>query len=491
MHNSPEQRSQMSSSSPSTSAQGPFQTAPQSPRLFPKTILEEPSANDLSDTVRPHQHAQLPQSDAQTALYRQQAHLENYLQTLLDAQSEGLLAGLGASSPRDDRSSTGRSASRSSTSTATPSSIARSHVTWAPPEEVRVMPVRQPKPKRIGLRSARNGISRTMADLAVLKTEEAQVLELGVERREEVIAGATRISEKDAGLREHIRKIETEPASERVRGLREEEKALDVEIKETELRLYRLRAKQRVMKHEVQSLENGMQAKLSSYRNALGLAEKEAQQFVAKPLLEGERTARVKSGLWALPKERRTLEMVREYYGDETEIMKRQIEEVGKERRALEEGQEVWKDVVDVVLRMEETLRTEMKNMQEDTREAGMRRILGRLGKAKGKVERQMALAEDRGWNLLMVAIGAEVEALEEGFKVLEDALQKTRGETQEEDLLRDDPGHERDRRRDVAEKVHPEAPDGPDTNGPNTRLGRSEEEDDEPGPELLVQAEE
>ncbi len=200
------------------------------------------------------------------------------------------------------------------------------------------MPVRQPKPKHIGLRSARKGISRTMADLAVLKTEEAQTLELEVERREDVIAGAASIAKKDAGLREHIRNIETEPASERVRGLNEEEKALDLEIKETELRLYEMKARGRVLKHEVQSLENGMQAKLSSYRNALGLAQKEAQQFVAKPLLEGERSSRVKTGLWALPKERRTLEMVREHYKDESSIIKRQIGKVERSNKRWRRG---------------------------------------------------------------------------------------------------------------------------------------------------------
>ena len=327
-----------------------------------------------------------------------------------------------------------------------------------------------------------------MADLAVLKTQEAQALELEVEKREDVLSAAARIADKDAGLRAQIQKIEAEPANERVRGLKLEERALDDEIKEVELRLYEMKARQRVLRQEVQGLENGVQAKLSSYRNALGLAEKEAQRFVARPLLEGERTVKVKTGLWALPKDRRTLEMVREYYGDESEDMRKQIEQIERERDALEEGKEVWGEVVEAVMGVEEALRAEMKNLQEMTREAGMKRVLRRMTEAKGDIEGKLGFAEGKGWNLLVAAIGAEVEALHEGFEVMEGALRESAGGDHRENLVGDG-AHDMSGQTAKANGHGLEELGGrKEHNVAGAPSGRFEDEDDGPGPDLLVE---
>ena len=486
LHNPPSLSSQISFSSANVHSR--YHTAPQSPNLHPTPITQKAfSAEDLSPTMS-SPVLRVLQSDAQVAIHRQQSHLESHLQTLLDAQSEGLLAGLGAASPQDDRSSTGRSTSRSTTGTATPTLTTPNHVTWAPPEEARVIPVRQPKPKRIGLRSARRGISRAMADLAVLKTQEAQALEFEVEMREDVLAAAGRIADKDAGLRAEIQKIEAEPTSARVQELKAEEHALGKEIKEVELRLYEMKARQRVLRQEVQGLENGVHAKLSSYKNALSLAEKEAQKFVARPLLEAERTSRVKTGLWALPKERRTLEMVREHYGDESEAIGKQAEDVEKEREALEEGREVWDEVVKAAMDVEEALRAEMKNLQETSREAGMKRMLGRMSRAKGTIEEKLILAEEKGWNLLVVAIGAEVEALGEGYEVLEGASRKAHGEEHSENLIGDvSDKATKGRNGNVNEHGLEELEDRKERSVTGVP-GRAEDEDDGPGPDLLVE---
>ena len=339
------------------------------------------------------------------------------------------------------------------------------------------MPVRQPKPKRIGLRSARRGISKTIAELAVLKTSEAQVLSAAVEHRGDVLATVARISDKEAGLRAQIARIETEPENARVEGMKVEERKLDGEIKEVELRLYEMRARQRVLRGEIREAENSVQAKLSSYNNALALAEREARGFLARPPPEG---GRVKMGVWTLPRERRTLEMVREMYGDEEESLKGRIEDVVKEREALEEGGRVWGDVVAEVMGVEEGLRAEMGRMGEGKRERekGMRRVLEGMGMARVRVEEKMGVAVERGWRLLVCAIGAEGEALGEGIAVLEGALRAVSGAGTggEGDLIGDE-GH------DCQGVVQ-----GPNNDGGGALLDRSEDEDDGPGPELLIE---
>ena len=354
-------------------------------------------------------------------------------------------------------------------------------------------PVRQPKPRRIGLGSARRGISRTMAELAVLKTQEAAALAVEIDRRVEVLATVDGILAKGAGLRAQIQKIESESASEQsLRGMQSEEASLDAEIKEVEGRLYAMRSRQRVLRLEISGVENGVQAKLSSYRNALGLAEKEARGLVARPLLEGERRAvvRVQTGLWALPRERRTLEMVREHYGEEEGVMKGLVEGVENEREALEEGGEVWGEVMEAVMGVEEALRMEMKRMREATREVGMKRILERMGEAIRKIEDKLLVADQKGWNLLVAAIGAEAEALREGYRVLEGALREAVGdEEQSENVPEDLLGEEGvGGKEETGEHGLEELENGLKPNNTGTLLDRSEEEDDGPGPELLIE---
>lgn len=352
------------------------------------------------------------------------------------------------------------------------------------------MPVRQPKPKRIGLRSARRGISRTMAELAVLKTQESEALAVESDRRAEALSAVNRTLEKEAGLRAQIQKIEDESMSEqRLQGMKVEEASLDADIKEVEGRLYEMKARQRVLKLEISGVENRAQAKLSSYRNALGLAEKEAKGLLARPLLEVERESRVKTGLWALPKERRTLEMMREHYGEEEGAIKGQIEGLEKERDALEEGGEIWAEVVETVMEVEEALRREMKSLQEETREVGMKRILERMKEALTKIEESLMAADEKGWNLLVAAIGAEAEALGEGYKILEGALHEAAGNDQGSEIPKDVAGRGQDgREAETGKHGLEELGNGvnPHVSGPIST--KSEEDDDGPGPELLIE---
>ena len=403
-----------------------------------------------------------PPSEPLLALSREDAHLQAQLQTLLDAQSEGLLAGLGGG-PQDNSSSTG---------SRTPSESGTQY--FFQPRSV--VPVRQPKMKKVGLRGARRGISRTMKHLARIKEEEARVLEEEISQRDGFVSDIDRIANKAEGLRSQIEGIEQEPANIRMAELKTTEKALDTEIHELETRLYEMKARHRHILREIQSTENSVQSKLSSYQNALQLAEKETKDFLARPPLV--ETSIKDEGFYALSAQRRTLQMARDHFFDEQKRIGRRVDDVVKEKDALDEGGKLWQDVLREVSNVETLLQEEMRDLQTsghgEGSERGMKRVLDRMRVAQGRIETSLGTAEDNDWKLLVCCIGAELEALVEGQSVLKEAFEASGGIV--------DPGGNADEsnvnRRESSKSVA-------DTNGQSKDL--FEDEEDAPGPELLI----
>jgi len=421
----------------------------------------------------------VPQSDALLTLSRQEAHLQSTLQALLDAQSEGLLAGLAGGGPaHDDASSTG---SRTPTTTSN--------------KPKAVVPVRQPARKKLGLRGARRGIARAISDLANLKSEENRVLEDEVAERTGILSTVSNFERKSTGLREQIRGIQGEDASRRVEHLKAEENTLGNSIHDLETQLYEMKARHRHLAREIDGLNSSVQSKLSSYESALALAEKDIKIFLARPPVETSTTAA--TGVWALPKERRTLEMAKERYSEEQQTLRAQIKAVQAEGIALEEGGAVWEEVVQEVNTVEKSLRGEMQRMQSPLVETtggygtaqGMKTILQTMIHVRTRMESKLDRAETNHWRLLVCCIGAELEALMEGQAVLEGALEasmaggKSHGE-----------GDAAGRTHGVATAqgglMDDSAPASSPPDLPSPARGfldRSEDEDDGPGPELLI----
>ena len=400
-----------------------------------------------------------PRPESLRVLTRQDGHLQAHLQELLDAQSEGLLAGLGTD-PQDTTSSTG-----SRTPTASESG------TRSLMKPRSVVPVRQPKPQKIGLRSARRGISKTIRQLSQIKDEEARALQNEIERRDGSLSTIESLSSKEHGLREAISGIQDESPTARIADLKATEQELGNEIHELETRLFEMKARQRHLLREIQATENGVQSKLSSYKNALQLAEKEARSFLARPPEDG---ASQKRGVWALPPQRRTLEMAREQFQEEQAGFGRQMEGFMGEKQALDEGGNVWEDVVREVGEVETMLQGEMQSLNSSSQgkraEGGMRRILERMRDAQRHIEELLRVAEEKDWKLLVCCIGAELEALVEGQSVLGEALEASgmsldkASDSHKEDVFIDEPS--------------------PSITGMN---GRIPDEDDGPGLDLLI----
>ena len=423
-------------------------------------------------------------NDTLVGFKRQEIYLQKTLQNLLDAQSEGLQSGLGMS-PEEDGVSSAAGGTPTLDSIDGGSERAKG-----------VVPARQSKNKRIGLRSARRGISRAMNDLAALKTQEEEVMEAQLADTEEDLIVVQGLTSKKRALEQQVSNIENEEVSRNIGKLQQEERTLDAEIKATENKLWEMKSRQRHLLGHIESLDNSIQSKLSSYKAALTLAEKEARAFLARPKVSSLITG--SQSLWALPVPRRTLEMASEQFYEEREKIRQRSVDIEVEKNALEEGLLMWEDVVADVTAVEKTLREEMQQLSihQSSRTAensgtmdGTQTILRRMESAKSHIESQLTIAEERKWKLLVCCIGAELEAILEGYEILQNVV----GTSQSPNMV-DRTNVDRDRPNCESQSTDGMRADPPSTSKPQETLAkpprvmdRSEDEDDEPGPELLI----
>ena len=356
--------------------------------------------------------------------------------------------------------------------------------------------MRQPAKRKLGLKGARRGIARAIVDLATLKVEEGRILEGELLQRAKALDTAQRFEAKTVGLKKHIENIESEDTARQVEGLKGEEKALDHEIRELETRLWEMKAKHRHLLREIEGLKNSVQSKLSSYQSALALAEKDSRRFLERPPIQGNRTATT-AGLWALPAERRTLQMAREQYTEEQDVLRRRFDDVETERGALEDGSSVWNEVVEEVDGVEKLLREEMQGMKAPlVQENGsgnamgrMRKILDHMSQAKSRIESKLEVSEARDWKLLVCCIGAELEAMIEGQSVLQGALEIAEQSEGAEYVNEDGsaPVTSTNAVSPVELSARLEGLGEQSLVEPGGTSDKSEEEDDGPGPDLLI----
>lgn len=424
--------------------------------------------------------------DTLVGFARQESYLQKTLQSLLDAQSEGLLSGLGISTVGDEASSAGGDTPTSASSYGNSKLMKR------------VTPVRQNTTKKIGLRGARRGITRALNDLAALKSREGEVIEAQLAGTEEDLSVVQILVSKKKGLEHQVHNIENEEASRQLEEFKREEKSLDAEIKVLEGKLWEMKARQRHLLGRLESLDNSIQSKLSSYKAALTLAEKEAKAFLARPKGNSSNSRGGSQSVWALPFQRRTLEMANEHFYEEREEINQWSMDIRFEKSALEEGAVMWEDVVTKVTAVEEVLREEMQRLpapqvpklaSENDAVDGVRKILKCMESAKSHIESQLTIAEERKWKLLVCCIGAELEAIIEGYEVLQNALNAPRiSDTVENDDAGSNGTHGNGHLLDQVLTGPHDTPKPQDKSTKSQRfLDRSEDEDDEPGPELLI----
>ncbi|KAJ5108070.1 hypothetical protein N7456_004745 [Penicillium angulare] len=370
-------------------------------------------------TLLPLRDKRLPAVPAAASTYhhspllyieRQSQHIQRSLQTLIDAQSEGLLSGL-AQPPSDDISVS------SSTPTSSRASRSRSPSTT---------PVRQPRPKKISLKAARQGIFQSIYDLLKLREEEREILSSQSNERDNALHEVQGFTSRRSGLEEAISFINNDRGNQRAKQLKDEAHDLETDIHELETKLYEMKAKHRHLVSEIANIENSVDAKLSSYTESLTLLQSDIRNYLRDPPVQPLSKRTNESSLYSLNPKRRTLEMAQDYWQQEQEDLHQRQQEVDAEILALEEGGGVWKQAMADVSGFEDRLRGYMRRyMQLSVQEtdgapvgSGKEDIAASVSQDLEQTIQQLGshleLAEEKDWKLLVCCVAAELEALQE-----------------------------------------------------------------------------
>lgn len=320
-----------------------------------------------------------------------------------------------------------------------------------------IIPVRQPRQKRAGISDARKGIATSMAQLANLKVEEDASILSALSTRKQALARLRKLSTKHDGIAGELSSLETDEAEPLARELDElgsEHRAVCSEIEELQRRLTELRTKRRHLEHRIDGVKNRREAGLSGYKNALKEIEDTTNNFLARPPvrpldvealltnstnIEGPKSTPGGIEFMNLRPERRTIDMAREWWESEVRILEQRQAQVDTERAALEEGGHVWEEVVSHVLDFETGLRKLMtgvmassvhaakgKEHELPAKETILKLQYEKINTVVMGLEQRLRVAEDKGWNLLIAAIGAELEAFKQAQKINRDMLKES-----------------------------------------------------------------
>ncbi|KIV77570.1 hypothetical protein PV11_09360 [Exophiala sideris] len=515
----------------------PRSSPPQSP---PRIALQDSiaSSSRFSGSASAISHGQPSQAlgsslvqhnDPFLPVERAAKNLERTMQSLLDAQSEGLSAGVGAD-PMDDTSSMG-------SLTPTPSVATPARGTAGP----RTIPIRQPKQKKTTLREARRGMSRAMNEFAALKDWEVTLIDRQVQARDDALKQASDLGDRKQLLDDEVQKIQSQSVAD---GLRSEAQKVHQEIQDLEARLFELRNRHRHLLDQVQELESSRDSKLSSYTEASTLNENKIKAFLRRPPVPqiGSGDA-ADPGMYALKAERRTLQMAQDQWTSELTLLNLRKANVENEKVALQEGSKLWRGVVHRVREFEKVLRAQTQDLtlsQMQAADHGQAKaengsadvIFSQVTALVGYLEEALAQAESKNWNLLICAIGAELAAFQEARGVLrqpsdvadgnDDMLGDEHQGVPHEDLLSggliqtdgsrtQSPGEKSNRSLEDTLREFGNGPDkgkqkdpepaletdlgslnngfgfGPEAESHKAAGSASESEDDDPGPEFLL----
>jgi hypothetical protein len=360
--------------------------------------------------------------DPLLALERTEKAIHNDLQILLDAQSTRLLQGFGGDVGGDASSDAG-------SSTPTTRSIQRSSSRG---KSGGIVPVRQPRRRVVSLRGARRGLLNDMEELIAVKREEGGVLIGEIGRRNEVLGRVELYEQKIEGVKNQLSKYDELGTSgegdgegeedREIAELRTEERAVEDDIRDTEDRLAQMKAKKRWLAERINESVNRREARFSSFRGALREVESEVKEFLKRPPIQVSSVMADEEGFTTLPPGRRTLEMAKEWWNKEIAQLELRKEEVENEKIALEEGASLWEESISIVTEFEDDLRKQMASNEVQNVER-LREQIGKMSKVIMKLGDTLSTAEERGWNLLICAVGAELEAFKEGEGILRGAL--------------------------------------------------------------------
>ncbi|KAK0385105.1 hypothetical protein NLU13_7583 [Sarocladium strictum] len=402
-------------------------------------------------------------------LRRQEKAIETDVQHLLDVQANGLIAGLGGRPPNesdlDEHSDAGSSTPTGtfySTATSKSRMVNSLHIPTRANADGNVIPVRQPKKTRPpGLSAARSGLRKSMLALANLKTEEDAHVDDALAQRKSALAQLDLLSSRRNNASKKLQALEhseEEPLGLALRELGTQYDSLTQEIHDLEEKLVGMRNRRRVVRAQMDDVKSQREAGLSGFRGALRDVENDMADVLRRPPIQpldpeifdrtairgGENDEQINASvgndfLRMIP-ERRTAEMARSWWQAEIAALERRKVQIESEHHALEEGGLLWLEVMALVTDFESRLRKAMKTAVGDTpsdteisthekgkgkipsQEDVIREQLPLLEQGIDELEGHMHTAETKGWNLLICAIGAELEAFREAQYLLREA---------------------------------------------------------------------
>ncbi|CBX94812.1 hypothetical protein IAQ61_009471 [Plenodomus lingam] len=447
----------------------PLYNSPPSPRIPPPvtaSVLWSAPKSSLSPPPR------VP--DDLLAIQRRARHLEKQLQELLDAQADGLIGGLnGSHTPADDLVSNG-------STTPTVSSIkSAERVTENGSLEPRS------RKKKIGLNAARLGISKRIRQLANVKAEELDLLDQELRNLQVTVEKTETWTQKRARLEKKIKDIEGESAGARAQTLQAEASRLELDIRQKEQELWTLKNQHRRVLDELADTENAVEAKLSSYKTSQSILDREISNFLTRPPIAGH-IPMSSSPFLTLPAKRRTLEMAREFWHDEYNRLAEKCEEVDADRGALDDGAQLWNDVVKKIAEYETGLQDFMQQAGRSESQDSSK-LLEQMDATIVYLEEKLEYASSQSWNLLVCAIGAELEAFKQGKDILKEALGMSRkGKEKAVDSLADHDGFVPAEEEMTGSAIRiTRSPPKPAP--PKQRFFETDDENEDPDPELLI----
>ncbi|KAF5025846.1 hypothetical protein F66182_2068 [Fusarium sp. NRRL 66182] len=409
--------------------------------------LLSPSRFGLNDSPVGQKHGDnRPRVDSiWRSLQRREKALERDIQQLLDLQASGLVAGGGdGGSESNFGSDTGTGESTFYSTATSRSRMANSlHMPTRSTPDGNVIPVRQPASKKPrGLKSARAGLRRSMAALSDLKAEEDTHLDTALAQRKDALAYLEKMSKRRDDIYAELHALEDdeqEPLGQELRELGVEQQALDHDIRLLEEKLVGMRNRRRWVREKMEDVRNRREAGLSGYRAAGRDVDMEVRTLMHRPPIAPLDVDALGSGgepqskgnldmlrgteFLQLRPERRTVEMARTWWQGEIEVLERRKIQIVEDRQALIEGSEVWSEVTGLIAEFETRLRELVKAGQagdadEEPRRDAIRDQLSKMDAVVEALEHRLQLAETKHWNLLICAIGAELEAFIEAKAV-------------------------------------------------------------------------
>lgn len=343
------------------------------------------------------------------AVDRASARLQQTIQSLLDFQSQAL----------SGRHDAGQSNIIVSLSSHTPTSSAMQGSTTASIPH-RVVPKRQPKDKHMTLKKARKVLGDSMRECGQLKEEELKLTVAQQRHRRAALDHISSLETKTEAVQTELRLLNERAEAGQSRDLRAEAETIDQEIRELEDRLLQLKVRRRHLLDQASQIESANASEISSYKGTLRSLERQRQKFLRNPPITHGLGPRMISthedqDMYALRPERRTVELAKEQWSQELRTLESHEASLELDRQALAEGADTWVEAVKLIDDFEQTLRQKIKAVAEGTTEE----LVKLLDATAHHLYETFKLARSRNWNLLVCAIGSEIEALREARLLL------------------------------------------------------------------------